>query len=422
MTRARVRIIGGGMAGLSAAVELARAGVAVDLAESAAQAGGRCRSYHDKQLDQIIDNGNHFVFSGNQAVNRFLALIGTAGQLEGPEHADFAFHDLRDNSRWTLAVNDGRFPAWVFDKSRRTPGTRVTDHLALARLALARRGPATIGDVIADREIFWERVVDPMMRAVLNCAPEQGSAWLAGRFLIESFARGGRACRTMVALPNLDAVFVNPALDYLEAHGHPIRLGTRLRKLQFDGDRVTGVDFGDGLESVGDAAVILAVPPWVAADLIPELIVPEGFCSILNAHFALNPPPGAPPITALIGATSQWVVCHGDRISVTVSGADDVIDQDREDLARRIWAEICATLMIEAPLPRWQIVKEKRATFAATPEQDARRPGVRTRWRNLFLAGDWTQTRLPATIEGALRSGATAARLAQRQTHSRHSG
>ena len=102
------------------------------------------------------------------------------------------------------------------------------------------------------------------------------------------------------------------------------------------------------------------------------------------------------------------------RISVTISAADAVIDDEREDLARRIWAEVCETLAITAPLPAWQIVKEKRATFAATPAQDAKRPFAATRWRNLFLAGDWTQTGLPATIEGALRSGVTAAKLAQR--------
>ena len=88
------------------------------------------------------------------------------------------------------------------------------------------------------------------------------------------------------------------------------------------------------------------------------------------------------------------------------------LDQDREDLAVRIWADVMKGLDIHAPLPPWQIVKEKRATFAATPAQDARRPGAKTQWRNLFLAGDWTQTGLPATIEGGLRSGEIAAALA----------
>lgn len=409
----RAIIVGAGLAGLSAAVDLAGAGWSVTLADSAPRAGGRCRSYHDKQLDLLIDNGNHFVFSGNQAVGRFLARIGSRAGLHGPAHADFHFHDLRDGQRWTLSVNDSRLPWWVMSGKRRTPGTRMRDYLALASLVTASR-QATIGEVVRDRGPFWERVVEPMMLAVLNCAPDGGSAWLAGRFLLESFARGGRACRTMVALPTLDAVFVDPALQYLAARGTTPGFSRRLRALAVDAGRVTGLDFGDGVEPVGDAAVILAVPPWVAADLVPGLTTPDQFCSILNAHYAISPPPGAPPITALLGAASQWVVCHDDRISITISGADDVIDQDREALARQLWAEICATLGISANLPRWQIVKEKRATFASTPAQEARRPAAATAWRNLFLAGDWTRTNLPATIEGALRSGETAARLARR--------
>ncbi len=403
-------VIGAGLAGLAAAVELAGQGVQVSLHEAAPQAGGRCRSYFDKTTGLTLDNGNHFVFSGNQAVNWFTSTIGTRAALEGPAQAHFPFHDLDDGSRWTLQVNDSPLPLWVFAAARRAPGTRLADYLALARLALARSG--TIGAAITDRGPFWRRVVVPMMLAVLNCPPDQGSAKLAGRFLRESFARGGKACRPLVAMPALDAVFAEPALAWLELRRARVHFGERLKSLRIDGSAVTGLDFADRTDETHGAPVILAVPPWVAGSLVPDLAVPDQFCAILNAHFALPAPAGAPPITALLGAASQWVVCHGDRISVTISGADDLIDQDREALAQTIWGEVCATLGLSEPLPPWQIVKEKRATFAATPQQDALRPMPQTRWNNLFLAGDWVQTGLPATIEGALRSGRNAARLA----------
>src|SRR5690606_30996638 len=97
------------------------------------------------------------------------------------------------------------------------------------------------------------------------------------------------------------------------------------------------------------------------------------------------------------------------------SAADHMVDEDRETLAARIWDDVQKVLGIDAPLPPWQIVKEKRATFAATPAQDAKRPGPGGAGiRNIILAGDWTRTGLPATIEGAIRSGETAARLALR--------
>ena len=429
----RAFVIGAGLAGLNAAIELARAGVNVQLLEAAPRAGGRARSYHDKTLDMVIDNGNHFTFSGNQAVARFCETIGSLAHLHGPDHATFAFHDLADGTRWQMRLNDGPLPLWLFNKANRAPGTTLSDHLTLARLALAKNDGRTIGDHLPTEGVFWQRVIEPMMLAVLNCAPEQGSAYLAARFLRESFARGGRACRTMLALPSLDAVFIEPALDWLKLRGVKPRFGARVRAITFDGERVTALDCGEGLEPVHDATVVLAVPPWVAADLVPGLRAPDQFCAIVNLHYAYEcdakkwepvfgnkshdhkkaPPADAPMITALLGAEAQWLVCHPGRISITISGADALIDADREVLARRIWAEVCVALGLgDAALPPWQVVKEKRATFAATPAQDARRPGPSTQWRNLFLAGDWVQTGLPATIEGALRSGDTAARLA----------
>lgn len=416
MNPAKAYVVGMGLAGLSAAVELARGGVKVHLADGAPRAGGRCRSYHDAQLGQTIDNGNHFVFSGNQAVAGYLATIGSSDALHGPDHANFAFHDLATGERWNLELNDGRLPLWLLDKARRVPGTRLSEYAGLARLALARHNERTIGDLLRPDGLFWDRMIEPMMLAVLNCPPAQGSAWLAGRFLRDSFARGGHACRTMVAVPTLDAAFVDPALAWLGLRGAASRLSTRLRAITFAEDRVTALDFGEGPEPVHDAAVVLAVPPWVAGGLVPNLVVPDRFCAIVNLHFACPPPADAPMITALLGTLAQWLVCHPDRISVTISGADDIIDRDRAGLAAQVWDEVQRALGISAPLPRWQVVKEKRATFAATPAQDARRPTVRTRWRNLFLAGDWVQTGLPATIEGALRSGDNAARLAMGQT------
>jgi hypothetical protein len=158
--------------------------------------------------------------------------------------------------------------------------------------------------------------------------------------------------------------------------------------------------------------VILATPAWITGSLIPELTVPERFGAIVNAHFRVVPPAGVAPIVGVIGGSAQWIFAFANRLSVTVSGADHLVDMDRETLARAFWRDIAAVHGLGADIPPWQIVKERRATFAATPEQDARRPTAVTSRRNLFLAGDWTQTGLPATIEGDIRSGNKAAALA----------
>jgi hypothetical protein len=217
-----------------------------------------------------------------------------------------------------------------------------------------------------------------------------------------------------IAHPTLAATFIDPALAWLDVKGARLDTGRRLRAIGFDGDRVSHLDFADGrIEVAPGEPVVLAVPAWVAADLVPGLTTPTEFRAIVNAHFAFTPPPGTAPMIGVVGGMTEWIFAFEDRLSVTVSAADDLIDADREALARAFWAEISAIHGLPAALPPWQIVKEKRATFAATPEQDARRPGAATRWQNLFLAGDWTQTGLPATIEGAIRSGVTAADLAR---------
>lgn len=404
-------VVGAGLAGLSAAVRLIEAGLSVQIAEAAAQAGGRCRSYHDAQLGLTIDNGNHLVLAGNHAVARFRRTVGAEMPLSGPNHADFAFADLASGARWTIGINDGPVPWWVLSENRRVPGSRLADYLPLAKL-LAKVPGATVGERIAASGPVWDKLLEPVLLAVLNTPPAQGSAALTAAVLQETLLRGGKASLPRIAEPTLAAAFVDPAAAWLARRGAKVALGKRLRAIETEGDRVTALDWGDTRQVVTSETVVLAVPAWIAQGLLPGISAPDTHNSIVNAHFAIAPPAGAPPILALLGAQAQWLFAFPDRISVTVSAADMIVGQDREELARTFWDEIQRAYGFTADLPAWQVVKEKRATFAATPEQDAKRPPAQTRWRNLLLAGDWTQTGLPATIEGALRSGETAAGLA----------
>jgi squalene-associated FAD-dependent desaturase len=410
----KAHVIGAGLAGLAAAVALAKGRAEVELSEGAAQAGGRCRSYFDPQLGVVIDNGNHLVLSGNHAINEYLRLIGATDRLAGPDEASFDFIDLASKARWRVRPNGGPVPWWVLSPGRRVPGTKAGDYLALAGLLKPKVGQS-VGEAIACKGLVWERLMQPFLLAALNTRPEEGSAVLAGAIVSETLAKGGNAYRPRVAEPNLAATFVDPALSYIQGQGGAVRLGRRLRAVDIEGDHVARLRFADGeVEVAADDAVILAVPPWAAQDLLPGLPAPDAFCAIVNGHFRIAPPAGAPPIIGVIGGTVEWIFAFEDRISVTVSGADDIVDLDRETLATRLWAEVAQVLGMPAALPAWQVVKEKRATFAATVEQDRKRPPVATAWRNLFLAGDWTQTGLPATIEGAVRSGFKAAELATR--------
>jgi len=405
-----VHVIGAGLAGLSAALALADRGFAVTLDEAGPRAGGRCRSYRDPQLGLVIDNGNHLLMSGNRAAMAWLDRLGTRDHMAGPAHADFDFCDLNSGQKWRIAANDGPIPWWVLKRGRRVPDTRAVDYLPMARLIGARAG-ATVGEVIPTSGPLWDRLMDPVLLSALNVDAAGGSARLAGAVIARTLGKGGRASRPLIATPSLDAALVDPALAALREKGVEPRFGRRLRALGIEDGRVTHLDFGNGAEAVA-GPVVLAVPAWIAAELVPGLTVPDRHSAIVNAHFAGPPPPGAPTMLALIGGAAQWLFAFEDRVSVTVSGADAMIEQDREALAKLFWADIQRAYGFTAPMPAWQIVKEKRATFAATPDQDALRPGAATSLPNLFLAGDWTQTGLPATIEGALQSGGLAAKLA----------
>jgi squalene-associated FAD-dependent desaturase len=406
-------VIGAGLAGLAAAVRLSEAGEAVVVHEAAGQAGGRCRSYHDPALDMEIDNGNHLLLSANHAALGYLRTIGAADRLVGPERADFPFVDLKTGERWTLRISDGRVPWWIFDSGRRVPGTRASDYLRYARLLWPPRD-AAVGDIVACSGPLYDRLLGPLLLAALNTAPPEGSAALAGAVLRETVGAGGHACRPLIARDGLGAAFIAPALDYLGARGVTVGFGRRLRALELAGRNVVALGFDEPVRLQADDRVILAVPPVVAAALVPDLPAPSQFRAIVNAHFRVAPPPGTAPIIGVVNGTVEWIFAFPDRLSVTISGADRLVDTPRDVLARTIWGEVASVAQIgdTETLPPWQIVRERRATFAALPAEERKRPRAETAWRNLWLAGDWTATGLPATIEGAIRSGERAAALA----------
>lgn len=405
-----VHIIGAGLAGLAAAVRLSGSGRRIVVHEGAKHPGGRCRSYHDHATGLFIDNGNHLLLSANTAALAYAAAIGTADRLTGPDQAVFDFHDLRTRTKWRLHINDGRLPWWIFDSHRRVPDTSWRDYVALARLLVAGERP--LGEVIPCKGALHERLIEPLMVAALNVAPAEASAALARNIVRETLALGGAACRPRIARDGLGTVFVEPAIEFLRAHGAEVLMTHELRGLVLDGDRVRALDFGDERVDLGpDDAVILAVPPWSATALVPGLEGPTEFRPILNTHFRTVAPPGTPPLVGVVGGTAEWIFVFPDRVSVTTSNADRFMKEPREQLAETVWHDVCSVIGITDNLPAWQIVRERRATFAATPEQNARRPGPTTEWTNLVLAGDWTDTGLPSTIEGAIRSGNAAAAL-----------
>jgi hydroxysqualene dehydroxylase len=408
----RVHVVGAGLAGLAASLRLAEAGVDLILHEAAGQAGGRCRSYNDATLGCRIDNGNHLLIAGNGAAMAYLRRCDALDSLVGPAEAAYPFLDLGTGERWVMRPNAGRLPWWVLDARRRVAGTHPLDYLRALRLIRARPSDSVAG-ILDRRSTIFRRLWQPLAVAALNTEAEAGSAKLFGHLLRESFGQGGLACRPLVPREGLSESLVEPALAKLQAAGAQVRMGSRLRSIELAGERVAALDFDQGRETLGaDDAVVLAVTAPIAQRLVPELVAPDAFRAIVNAHFRVAASADAPLFVGLIGGTAEWVFRKREVLSVTISAADRLIDTPAEALAAQLWPEVRRAYDLpDAPRPPWQIVKERRATFAATPEQLVRRPKPATRWTNLALAGDWTATGLPATIEGAIRSGFAAADL-----------
>jgi squalene-associated FAD-dependent desaturase len=420
---AAVHVVGAGLAGLAAAVRLVRLGQSVALYEAAQQAGGRCRSFFDRTLGRVIDNGNHLMMSGNRSVLAYLDAIGARDGLIGPEDAIFPFLDLASSERWVVRPNRGRVPFWVLLPSRRVAGTRLGGYLAVWRLACAG-ADETVADCLRAEGPLWRRFWSPLATAVLNTPPDTGSARLLWAALRESLAQGAAGCRPLIARASLAASLVDPALQLLRRHGVEVAFGARLRAIGLEDRRARSLDFGQRRIELGAAdRVVLALPPGQAAALLPGLDVPGASHAIVNGHFRLAQPvrlPGDSVLLGLVGGTAEWLFARAELVSLTVSAADALAEEPSETIAARLWADTAAALDLPArPQPPARIVKERRATFAQTPAQVARRPLAATRWSNLLLAGDWTATGLPATIEGAIRSGDLAAELAVKQAETK---
>jgi squalene-associated FAD-dependent desaturase len=343
--------------------------------------------------------------SGNRHALAYARSIGTEAGLVGPKRARFPFVDLATGQRWQLDLGESRLPLWVFDEARRVPDTGLLDYLALMPLIWAAPSKL-VANAIPCQGTLYHRLVQPLLLAALNVDPPEGSAGLAGAVVRETLLAGGQACRPLIARDGLSSVLIEPAIKLLRENGATIQFGHELRAFGLSAGGVGELRFGDDTVTVApDDAVVLAVPPRPAAALLPGLKTPTKFRAIVNAHFRFDPPKDMPALLGVVGGTIEWLFAFPQRLSVTISNGDRLVDAPREELAQAIWRDICRASGVQGELPPWQIVRERRATFEATPEQNALRPGARTAHKNLFLAGDWTDTGLPATIEGSVRSG-----------------
>jgi len=334
----------------------------------------------------------------------YLDMIGARNTLSGPGAPVFPFMDLASGERWTLRPSRGRLPWWLFSPSRRVPGAKLREYLALARL-MGAPARATVADMLPDGELT-RKLLEPLAVSALNTPTAEGSARLFAAVIAGSLARGGAHCIPLYPREGLSESFVEPALTRLAALGATVRTSTRIAAIGTENNRATTLAGPDGTIALepGDS-VVLATPGPVAAALLPGTTAPDRFEAIINMHFLADTDPGEAGFVGLIGGLAEWVFVKPGVVSVTISAANRLLDEPTEKLVPALWREVCAVTGLATQMPRWRLIREKRASFAATFAQQQRRPVATTPLQNLVLAGDWTDTGLPATIEGAIRAG-----------------
>ena len=399
----RLYIVGGGLAGLAAAIEGSRLGLPVTLVEASGHFGGRCRSFVDARLGRHIDNGNHLLLAGNTAATRYLSRTG-GERFVNRAPSVFPCLDLENGERFAFGFASAVVPRLPPEAGI---GTLTRDAWRLWRT------PA--GGVLADalgaspaRRRLWE----PLVVAVMNAPLSEAAVAPFRRVLAEIIPKGPAGFAPLLFPAGLSAALVDPALGALDAAGADLRRNTRVGGLDVADGRVRALQTRQGPLPLGHGdALVLAVPPAEAARLVPGLVVPEGVRGILNAHFVFDGPPPPWPFLGLVGGTVEWLFWRDGIVSVTVSAADALFAIDEATLIDRLWREVArATGRLEGNVPPCRLIREKTATFHQTPANEARRPaGPDGGIKNLRLAGDWTMRGLPATIEGSLRSGARAA-------------
>jgi len=439
-----VLVIGGGLSGLASAVRAVESGATVTLLEASGKLGGRAYSYPDTKTGDTIDNGQHVLLGCYHRTLEFLRTIQTEDLLRTQRvphlnffHPEKGFFRVRLRSiRSSLGLGLSLWQFRSFSLSERLRMLEVVKELRSWDEATKQRLVSLTVEQWLDRlgqskevqRSFW----NPIAVSVMNEIPQRACALPYANALRLALLGSVADSAFLIPKVSLKELYVDRAVEFIKSKGGRIFLKTKATRILTKGDWVAGVELGNR-KHFGASAYVAALPHQSLFRILPRAMQEERpfdalprfqTSPIISVHLWFEKPFTNRAFVGLIGKRVQWVFnkrkISGSAdgkpfyISAVISGAHEFVELSRNDLIWLALQDLQAAFpeMKRSRLIHAHVIKEKEATISATPEVETLRPSVDTPLRNLFLAGDWVDTGLPATIEGAVESGYKAADLA----------
>ena len=421
----RVLIVGGGLAGLAASAMLSKHGCQVTVLETRPKTGGRADSYLDPVSDELVDHCQHISMGCCTNLSHFCRMMGLEQFFQDEGNLYFMTADRKVSQ---LNADDLPAPLHLARSFIHATYLSYADkiRLGLAFLLLRlKEGDESVsfGDWLVahfQTPTLMERFWKPVLISALNTPIEKASFKYCRKVVVDTFFADRKAYRLKLPSLPLGELFGPRLFQQLEGLGVAIRLGSTVRSVLFDNEKATGVllQNGDILEA---DHVVLAVPfqrlKGLMGEKVDETVLGLQSSPITSVHVWLDKRITELPHVVMLDTLSHWLFYRGENslgehfYQVVISASADALRSGYDAIQAKVLAEmnVFFPAMGSAKVLRIKVVTEKRATFASSVEVDKFRPEQATRWPNLFLAGDYTKTGWPATMEGAVRSGYLAA-------------
>ena len=429
----KIAVLGAGYAGLACAADLVMRGHEVTLLESRALLGGRAHSFVDPKTGLVLDNGQHVLMGCYHETLRLIGQLGVTGRLQKPERLDVPYLSAKGRSSLTATAPA---PLHLLSALLHFGELSLADKWAATKLALRLRAGQNPGasETVGAWLRRWKQTPniiralwEPLCLAALNEQVETGSAMLLATVIRRSFLGGADDSSIYLSRVGLSELFGGEIEQLLTMCGSCVQLQAPVKAFRLKDGSVTGVELTDGALLEPDM-VVSALPWHVLRGLLPtesKLAVScraLGEAPIVSLHLWMDRVVLEEAFVGFLDSPVHWLFCRdliqgrtpghpGHVVTAVISGARETLDLSAQELEEITLREMRRFLPAakEAQVLHRMVYKARSATFAATPEAEPLRPGALTEWNNLFLAGDWTNTGLPATIEGAIVSGRRAA-------------